>query len=86
MISSETIEQERVIYARLAESNAIEMAHIDEICTQAAAVPALVKALKDLRSAICDFNGHGMPGFRDRATAYVVIGAADQLLDEMARR
>lgn len=40
----------------------------------------LLAALRDLRTAIHDFNGHGMPGFKDRALAYVVMAVADQVL------
>lgn len=37
----------------------------------------LREALQTLRDAISDFNGHGMPGFRDRAVAYLALNKAD---------
>lgn len=37
-------------------------------------------ALKELREAISDFRGHGMPGFTDRALAYYVLAQADDVL------
>lgn len=39
-----------------------------------------LKALEDLRGAISDFKGHGMPGFTDRALAYIVMAQADEVL------
>jgi hypothetical protein len=39
-----------------------------------------VSALRDLREAICLHDGHGMPGFTDRAVAYIVIQRADAVL------
>jgi hypothetical protein len=37
-------------------------------------------ALKELRDAISYFGGHGMPGFTDRALAYIVMQQADEVL------
>lgn len=39
-----------------------------------------INALRELRNAISDFRGHGMPGFTDRALAYLVLNQADQVL------
>ena len=39
-----------------------------------------LQALKELRDAISEFGGHGMPGFTDRAWAYIVIAQADAVL------
>lgn len=43
-----------------------------------------LKALRELRSAISDFQGHGMPGFTDRAQAYLVLQQADKCLSSHA--
>lgn len=37
-------------------------------------------ALAKLRAAITTYNGHGMPGFRDRAQALLAIWEADKVL------
>lgn len=44
------------------------------------AYPRLVEVLRDLRKAIDQFGGHGMPGFRNRAEAYIVLTEADTVL------
>lgn len=51
-----------------------------------AAAPELYEALLNLRKAISDFNGHGMPGFQDRADAYVLLSAADLALSKAGYR
>jgi len=43
-------------------------------------VSKIVTAFKNLRDAISDFKGHGMPGFTDRALAYIVMREADEIL------
>ena len=40
----------------------------------------LEQALTELRDAVSDFGGHGMPGFRDRADAIVALAGADRAL------
>ncbi len=41
-------------------------------------------ALTELRDAISDFGGHGMPGFRDRAEAMLALAGADRALRRTA--
>lgn len=50
---------------------------------RAAAYDHLVPALRELRAAIHDYGGHGMPGFRDRAVAYYVMGRAETVLADL---
>lgn len=45
-----------------------------------AAAPELYAALLELRKAIHDYGGHGMPGFKDRAIAYQAMQDADVAL------
>ena len=40
-----------------------------------------LQALRELREAIDTFKGHGMPGFRDRAVAYLVLQQTDEVLE-----
>lgn len=86
MLTVDQIERERLVLERLCAQHPVEMVYVDQICRQAQAAAALRETLNDLRSAISDFRGHGMPGFRDRATAYLVMQDADRLLAEMAPR
>lgn len=39
-----------------------------------------LEALKELREAIDTYKGQGMPGFRDRALAYIVLQQADDVI------
>ena len=41
-----------------------------------------IEMLTYLRKSISDFNGHGMPGFTDRAMAYTCLAKLDTFLDE----
>jgi hypothetical protein len=38
--------------------------------------------LQEVRVAISDFKGHGMPGFTDRAAAYLILQKVDAFLEK----
>lgn len=52
------------------------------ILEENASLKKQAEAYKNLRNAISDFNGHGMPGFKDRAVAYLLLAEVDQLTQE----
>jgi hypothetical protein len=51
-----------------------------QVANRDAALRQKDEALRELRNAISDFKGHGMPGFTDRCVAYLVMDKADKAL------
>lgn len=65
MLPTEIIEQERIIFRRVAQSNKLEMIHIDTLCDQAVIGNELLAALKAFTIQAKKYHddcGHDIPG------------------------